>query len=64
MITLEEARERIGAKVIYRADHVPLNEPGEEGVITEVGHMYVFVRYGADVTAKATPAEPLQWVTP
>ncbi|AQT82501.1 hypothetical protein B1R94_02240 [Mycolicibacterium litorale] len=63
-MTLETARQRVGAKVVYRAPHVRSSEPGEEGIITEVGHMYVFVRYGSDLTAKATPPELLDLVTP
>ena len=43
-------------KVIYRAPHVRPDEPGEEGVVTtDGGGGYVFVRYGNDTTAKATP---------
>jgi len=43
-------------KVIYRAPHVGMNEPGEEGVVVrDEGLPYVHVRYGNDVYAKATP---------
>lgn len=62
MPTLTEARSRVGEKVVYRAPHVSLNEPGEEGVITSVGETFVYVRYGADVTSKATPVERLWFI--
>lgn len=48
-------------KVVYRAPHVLPAEPGEEGVVTrDPGYAHVFVRFGNDVTAKATPRELLQ----
>lgn len=58
MITLEEARARIGDGVVYR----PVNQwgrpaPGtrpEDGVIVRVNDTYVFVLYRGDTTAKAT----------
>ena len=76
-MTLEEAAERIGQKVIYRATHSPAGEgrpqldpypheighgPAEEGVITSVGKAYVFVRYGADTGSKATHPAMLEAV--
>lgn len=57
-MTLDEARERIGAKVVYRAPHVRRDEPGEEGVITSVNQTMVFVRYGSSAFSAATfPAD-------
>jgi hypothetical protein len=53
-MTLDEAREHIGNKVVYRAAHVPVDAPGEEGVITSVNSSMVFVRYGSDAHSKAT----------
>lgn len=58
-MTLTEARDRIGQKVVYRAPHVGPDSPGEEGVITSVGYVWAYVRYGADVTSKATQPELL-----
>lgn len=40
-LTLAEARELVGRRVIYRQ----LNRPDEHGVITRVSDFYVFVRY-------------------
>lgn len=51
-MTTAEAHENIGNKVIY----LPTNE---EGVITSVNEMYVFVRYGSDTHSKATRAYDL-----
>jgi hypothetical protein len=62
-VTLDEARARIGCKVVYRATHVAPGEPGEEGVITSVNSSYVFVRYGAHANSAATPANCLQAVS-
>lgn len=53
-MTLDEAREHIGNKVVYRAAHIPTDAFGEEGVITSVNSSMVFVRYGADAHSKAT----------
>jgi hypothetical protein len=61
-MTLDEARDRIGCKVVYRATHIPPNERGEEGVITSVSSAYVFVRYGAHTNSAATPANCLEAV--
>lgn len=54
-MTLDEARERIGLKVIYRSPGNPL---AEEGVITSVNDSFVFVRYGSQAGSQATyPAD-------
>ena len=70
MMTLEQARENVGRSVTYaRYDAGPrivlnvgeLGQPSagpESGVITSVNSRYVFVRYGAELHAKATdPAD-------
>ena len=56
-MTVDEARASIGRRVEYRPPHPAL--PAEEGVITSVNSRFVFVRYGDDLTAKATPPEHL-----
>ena len=50
-----------GQKVVYRAPHVRADEPGEEGVVVRdaLPSGWVYVRYGNDVHAKATPRECL-----
>lgn len=53
-MTLHEAREHVGHKVIYSGPYL-----AEEGVITSVNDHYVFVRYGSDVHSKATSAAEL-----
>ncbi len=62
-MTLTEARDRVGQKVVYRAPHVGHHQPGEEGVITSVGDTWVYVRYGASTTSKATHPEMLAAVS-
>ena len=54
-MTLDEARDHIGAKVLYSS------VPGEceVGVIVTVGATYVHVCYGRDRNAKATRPELL-----
>jgi len=61
-MTLDEAREHVGHKVVYRAPHVGRTEAGEEGVITSVGPTYVFVRYGTRTGSAATVPETLTLV--
>ena len=55
-MTLDEARERIGQKVVYRTAYGRT----EEGVITSVNSSHVFVRYGSDVGSKSTAPEALE----
>lgn len=58
MISLDDARARIGAAVVYQ----PINQHGrtapgtrpEDGVIARVNDVYVFVLYRGDTTPKAT----------
>jgi hypothetical protein len=59
-VTLEEARGRLRAKVIY--DPADGSEP-ELGVITSVGARFVFVRFSMDpeIGSKAVAPERLQW---
>lgn len=62
-MTLDEARVAVGRKAVYRQPGwVDLMAPAEEGVITEVRGGHVFVRYGGDVTAKATRPEDLEFL--
>jgi len=56
-MTLEEAREHIGAGVIYQPH--PEVRP-EDGEIVSVNEHYVFVRYTGDRGAKATDPRNLQ----
>lgn len=64
MITLDEARRNIGKKVVYRAPHIPAERPGEEGEITSVNTVYVFVRYRPGSDGVATPPGCLDFVGP
>lgn len=59
MITTEEATANIGRKVVY----TPYRGNVEEGVITGVsgGGTWIFVRFGADVHAKATAPNALDF---
>jgi len=57
-VTIEEACAHIGRSVVYRGH--PGAEP-EQGLITGVGQLYVFVRYGTDEWTKATPPERLEF---
>ena len=50
-MTLDEAREHIGSRVVYQPGG---GQPCEEGVITSVSDFYIFVRYGAGSGPKAT----------
>lgn len=59
-MTLDEARAHIGHGVVYRPrEHRPWAGPSEDGVITDVGHIWVFVCYGSPgSTPRATnPAD-------
>jgi hypothetical protein len=55
-MSLADARERIGAYVVYRS---PGTGKSETGVITSVSDHFVFVRYGSQWSSEATPAECL-----
>jgi hypothetical protein len=60
-MTLDEARQHIGAGVV----HDPGHGPKEDGVISSVGERYVFVRYKGDFFGKATdPARLTLLATP
>jgi hypothetical protein len=61
-MTIGEAREHIGHGVVYRPrEHRPWAGPSEQGVITGVGHVWVFVRYGTPgSTAQATSPADLE----
>ena len=58
-MTLEQAKENIGRKVIYRP--YKGGEP-EEGVISSVNTQFVFVRYGDDCSGQATSADDLEFI--
>ena len=58
-MTLEQARARVGAGVVYRPHPDAI---AEDGVITSVNDRYVFVLYAGDRTPKATPAEALTFL--
>lgn len=61
-MTIDECRAHIGAGVVY--------DPGfpgarkEDGTIVDCGPVYAFVLYAGDRTAKATPPERLELLTP
>lgn len=62
-MTLDEARQNVGAGVVYdAAPHLTRigiqHDQKEDGTISSVGDQYVFVRYGHS-SVKATPAESL-----
>lgn len=56
VMTLDEARDHIGAGVIY--EPYP-GAPKEDGAITSVNDTFVFVRYVGDRASKATAPELL-----
>jgi hypothetical protein len=56
---LDTARAHANSRVIFHDERLG---PVEEGVITSVNDHYVFVRYGSDVHAKATPPEALSLI--
>jgi hypothetical protein len=60
-MTLKEAKENIGRKVIYTPfpDCIPSDK--EVGVITSTNDCFVFVRYGSDVISKATNPEDIEF---
>ena len=58
-MTLDQARARIGAGVVYRPHP---DAPAEDGTITSVNDQYVFVLYAGDRTPKATPPEVLTFL--
>lgn len=58
-MTLEEASQNVGRKVIYTPFKGCDPKDKEYGVITSVNSLYVFVRYGSDINSKATGAEDL-----
>lgn len=62
-MTIEQARDAVGRKVVYRAEYQTPREPGEEGVITSVNSQYVFVRYGAKAGSQATYPRNLELIS-
>lgn len=59
-ITLSEARERIGAHVLYH----PNEGTTEMGSVVRVSETLVFVWYQGDHNAKATSPQDLEWLVP
>lgn len=59
-MTMEEAKQRIGRKVIYTPFSGCKPKDREEGVITSVNSVTVFVRYGADINSKGTNARDIE----
>ena len=58
-MTLDQARARIGAGVVYRPHP---DAPAEDGVVASVNDHFVFVLYAGDRFPKATPAEALTFL--
>ena len=59
-MTLDEARARIGAGVVYNPGH----GAREDGEIVRVSDLYVFVLFDGDRTPKATPPDALTLLAP
>ena len=60
-MTIDEARSHIGHGVIYRPrEHRPWAGPPEQGVITDVGRVWVFVRYEVTEASQATSPADLE----
>lgn len=65
MMTLAAARHHIGRPVVFRPfPETADDDRHEQGVITAVTDMYVFVRYGDERRSKATSPDRLTAVTP
>jgi hypothetical protein len=62
---IEPTDADIGRKVVYRAwnSWYRNDVKPEEGVITSFNAAYVFVRYGASTTSKATRRADLEWMS-
>lgn len=58
-MTLDQARDNIGRRVVY----VPRFEMREYGVISGVNDLVVFVHYAGDQQAKATNPEDLEFIS-
>ena len=58
-MTLEQAKNNVGAWVIYKPFDVCSDDQKEIGVITSVNDRYVFVRYGNKLHSEATNPEDL-----
>ena len=59
-MTLDEARARIGAGVVYNPGH----GAREDGEIVRVSDLYVFVLFDGDRAPKATPPGALTLLAP
>jgi hypothetical protein len=60
-MTLNEAQQAIGKKVIYTPFLGCDANMTETGVITLVTKKYVFVKYGSDLYAKATNVKDIEF---
>lgn len=58
---IKPTKEDIGRAVVYRAR--PDSEP-EQGTITAISEVFVFVRYNSGVNGIATLRRNLEWVSP
>lgn len=58
--TLDRFRAHIGAAVVYTPPGCGPDCAREQGVVTGVNASFVFVRYGADLTPKATAPQNLR----
>lgn len=58
MVTIQEAKENIGRKVIYLVG----TDRQEEGVISSVNDRCIFVRYGGSCTGQGTRQEDLTFL--
>lgn len=59
-MTLQQATNSIGRKVIYKPYLGCGMDDHEYGVITSTNSKYVFVRYGKDINSKATDPNDLE----
>lgn len=57
---IEPTSKDVGRKVVYTGNRYPGGKL-EEGVITGINSVAVFVRYGSEYTAKATDRADLEW---
>ncbi len=58
---IDPTKDDVGRKVVYTGNY---NGPLEEGVITSFNDHCVFVRYGSQVTSRASSRVDLRWIAP
>lgn len=61
-MTLDDARNNIGRSVVYKPFKGCDKSQYEYGVITRVGDVFVFVRYGSEILSKATNPKDLRFM--